>query len=60
MKSILLGGLHYIKNESTGSEELYSIESDPGEEHDLAGADDSRQHVDGMRAALESMLSGGT
>ena len=43
MASLVAGGMHYIKNEGDGREELYDIEADPGETQDLASSGHGRQ-----------------
>jgi arylsulfatase A-like enzyme len=39
MESIIFKGMHYIKNEGSGQEELYDLARDPEETTDLAGSE---------------------
>jgi arylsulfatase A-like enzyme len=56
-KSLVAEGYHYIKR-GDGVEELYIIEKDPLETHDLSGAEESRKVLDRFRASLKMALSG--
>jgi arylsulfatase A-like enzyme len=51
MTSLVRGGLHYIRN-GDGREELYDLDSDSGEEHDLAAAPGFDRALRGFRERL--------
>ena len=53
MKSIIVGGYHYIRN-GDGREEIFDIISDPWERRDLAGAQVGKAALVTARAALDS------
>ena len=55
MKSLVAGGMHYIRA-GDGSEELYSLKSDPEERLNLAGAQMVRETLQRFRASLAAML----
>lgn len=55
MHALVAEGLHYIHN-GDGREELYDVESDPAEEHDLAGAETSQQVLQRFRTSLTTLL----
>jgi arylsulfatase A-like enzyme len=55
MKALVAGGLHYIRS-GDGREELYSLETDPGEQMNRAGAPGAAVTLQHFRAALHSML----
>lgn len=57
MKSLVGRGYHYIKNEGDGREELYDLESDPGEAHDVARSAESRATLERFRRALAAQLT---
>jgi len=56
MKSLIAQPYHYIKN-GDGREELYDLEKDPFERHDLARAEEGRRTIERFRASLETMLA---
>lgn len=58
MKSLILGNTHYIKNYGNGREELYDLERDPEERHDLANTAQGQQALSQLRATLDTILSG--
>jgi len=51
MASLLADGKLYIRN-GDGVEELYDLETDPSESHNLAGSDAARDTLTRMRDAL--------
>ncbi len=55
MKSLVAGGMHYIRS-GDGSEELYSLKSDPEERFNLAGAATAREVLQRFRAHLAAMV----
>ncbi len=55
MKSLVAGGMHYIRS-GDGSEELYSLRSDPDERLNLAGAPAAGEILRRFRAGLVSMV----
>jgi arylsulfatase A-like enzyme len=55
MKSLVAGGMHYIRS-ADGSEELYSLRSDPEERLNLAGSAPAREIVPRFRDLLAPML----
>jgi arylsulfatase A-like enzyme len=55
MKAIVAGGMHYIRS-ADGSEELYSLKSDPQERLNLAGSPMASGSLQGFRNTLSSML----
>jgi arylsulfatase A-like enzyme len=55
MKSLVAGGMHYIRS-GDGSEELYSLRSDPEERLNLVGAPAAREALQRFRATLSSMV----
>jgi arylsulfatase A-like enzyme len=55
MKSLVMDGMHYIKN-GDGREELYDFESDPAEERDLAGSEEGRRALERFRRSLMTFL----
>ena len=57
MRSLVLGGLHYIRN-GDGAEELYDHVRDPVERNNLAPLQSA--DLDRLRAVLDSLLSGAT
>jgi arylsulfatase A-like enzyme len=59
MKSIVDGPWHYIRN-GNGSEELYSIFTDPSEYDDRAGAPADDATLRRLRAALDALSLRGT
>ncbi len=56
MQSLILEGYHYIKN-GDGHEELYDIEADPWEKHDLAGSERTATKMVELRRHLQSVLT---
>jgi arylsulfatase A-like enzyme len=56
MKSLVLGGYHYIRC-GDGGEELYDLHSDPLEQRDLAHSVRHRRIVERCRAALAVLLT---
>ena len=54
MESLVDHGLTYIR-EGDGSEELYDLENDPAEEHDLSGTPDGQAALARARAFLEQL-----
>jgi arylsulfatase A-like enzyme len=57
LKSLVAGGMHYIRA-GDGSEELYSLATDPEERLNLAGAPAAREVLRRFRAGLASMTRG--
>jgi arylsulfatase A-like enzyme len=55
MKSIIFGGMHYIRS-GDGSEELYSLKSDPEERLNVAPSLMARTTLQEFRKTLSSML----
>jgi arylsulfatase A-like enzyme len=55
MQSIVLKGMHYIHSEQ-GHEELYDMERDAAEMHDLASLPEYRQVLEEARQALQDAL----
>ena len=55
MKAVAHGSRVYIRN-GDGREELYDVEADPGQMHDLAGLDESKAELDDFRAELIRLL----
>jgi arylsulfatase A-like enzyme len=55
MKSLIAGGMHYIRS-GDGSEELYSLKSDPDERLDVAGSPMAQTALQGFRRTLGAML----
>jgi arylsulfatase A-like enzyme len=53
--SLIAGGMHYIRS-ADGSEELYSLRSDPDERLNVAGSPMARAVVQGFRDRLAGML----
>jgi arylsulfatase A-like enzyme len=53
MRSAVAGRHHYIRNGDT-TEELYDLEQDPEEAHDLAATDEGRRALPALRAAIHS------
>lgn len=56
MKSMVFGGMHYIRN-GDGSEELYDFENDPAEKQNLVDSEEARQIVQRFRTSLETVLA---
>ncbi len=56
MKSLVVNGLHYIKN-GDGREELYDFEIDMNEERNLASSDEGRRVLAEFRLFLDIMLA---
>ncbi|QDV37648.1 sulfatase [Tautonia plasticadhaerens] len=55
MKSLVAGGMHYIRS-GDGSEELYSLRSDPQERVNLSGAPAAGGILQQFRAGLVTMI----
>jgi arylsulfatase A-like enzyme len=55
MKSLVAGGMHYIRS-GDGSEELYSLKSDPEERLNVAGSPMARAALQEFRSTLAAML----
>jgi len=56
MQSLLDGDYHYIRN-GDGREELYALNDDPEERHDLSQRDESRERLERFRAELKRLES---
>lgn len=56
MKSLLVGNYHYIRT-GDNSEELYDVERDPFEEHDLTRSPAEHQTVERFRFDLDAILT---
>jgi arylsulfatase A-like enzyme len=56
MQSLILGSKHYIRMAS-GGEELYDIETDPLEAHNLIGSAEAKPVLDQFRACLGKLRS---
>ena len=56
MKSLIGEPYHYIKN-GDGREELYDLDQDPFEQHDLARAEEGRPTLERYRISLETILA---
>jgi hypothetical protein len=54
LQSLVLGSQHYIRSES-GHEELFNLESDVGEEHNLASFGESLPTLEAFRACLHKL-----
>jgi arylsulfatase A-like enzyme len=54
MKSLVIGGMHYIKN-GDGSEELYDFENDPLEENELRASEKNSGLLARFRSSLVSL-----
>ena len=54
MTEVVAEGKVYIRN-GDGREELYDLEGDPREEHDLAGAAESAPFLERLRAILKGL-----
>jgi arylsulfatase A-like enzyme len=55
MRSLIFGGMHYIRL-GDGSEELYSLSSDPEERFNAAGSPMARAIIEGFREQLSGMF----
>ena len=55
MQSLIADEMHYIKN-GDGSEELYDLEKDPGEDHNIAGSINGAPAREQLRSYLESII----
>jgi arylsulfatase A-like enzyme len=53
MRSVVAEGKHYIRNLGTGAEELYDLEQDLEEEHDLAATVEGQRSLPHFRALLD-------
>jgi arylsulfatase A-like enzyme len=56
MKSLVTNRYHYIKN-GDDREELYDLENDASEEHDLSSSEEGRQAIVQFRTSLEAILA---
>jgi arylsulfatase A-like enzyme len=56
MQALLDDDYHYIKN-ADGREELYALDKDPGEQHDLSRSDEGAALLKHYRAKLNEFLS---
>lgn len=56
MQSLVMGSSHYIRN-GDGREELYDLEHDPLEEHDLAHTAEESQRLEHFRTSLATALT---
>jgi arylsulfatase A-like enzyme len=56
MRSLIIDGFRYIKN-GDGSEELYDLEGDPGEENNLVNTEQGRRVIDRFRTSLEMIIA---
>jgi arylsulfatase A-like enzyme len=56
MKSVVLGGMHYIRN-GDGREELYDFDRDVGEVENLVGRAEARAALERSRRALAGLLN---
>jgi arylsulfatase A-like enzyme len=57
LRSVMSGGLHYILNEADQREELYDMETDPDESHDLTGSAQWQDRLGVMRQSLKTLVS---
>src|SRR5262249_49483373 len=55
MKSLVIGRHHYIKR-ADGREEIYSLDDDPGELHDLTTSDEGPVLLQKFRSELETFF----
>jgi len=51
--AVLAGGLRYIRNGGDGGEELFDVERDPGERHNLAATPDAAAKIAAFRTLTE-------
>jgi arylsulfatase A-like enzyme len=51
LRSVVAGGFHYIRR-GDDKEELYELERDPGERHDLARSEDAVETLSSLRLIL--------
>lgn len=56
MTSLIIDGYRYIKN-GDGIEELYDLEGDPGEEHDLVNTEQGRRVLHQFRRSLDTIVA---
>jgi arylsulfatase A-like enzyme len=56
MEALIFQGMKYIKNKGTGEEELYDLQSDPGEQTNLAGSQGDQKALQWFRSSLSVML----
>lgn len=54
-KSLVIDQYHYIRN-GDGREELYNLENDPFEKHNLADSEEGRRACERFRTSLETSL----
>jgi hypothetical protein len=57
LASIVQGSLHYIAREADGGEELYDLDADPAEAHDLALDAEWQPAIEELRASLSAALA---
>jgi arylsulfatase A-like enzyme len=55
MYSLVQGGFHYIVNQGTGTEELFDLENDITEQHDLAATPAGQRELPNLREALKRL-----
>jgi hypothetical protein len=51
--AVIAGGLRYIRNDGDGGEELFDVERDPAERHDLAATPGGAVRMAAFRALTE-------
>ena len=56
LRSLVVDRYHYIKTRD-GREELYDLEKDPLEEHDIAQVEEARRTIEMLRTSMETMLA---
>jgi arylsulfatase A-like enzyme len=52
MRSLVSRGMHYIRNDGDGREEIYDIDGDPWEKSDLSGSERGRRLIGQFRQRL--------
>jgi hypothetical protein len=57
LKAVALGNQVYIHH-AAGKEELFDVESDPGQLHNLANQQQSQRSLDVLRSTLSRLLEG--
>ena len=58
-KVVIHGNLKYIRVLTAGTQELYDLSKDPGEQKDLSRDEGSKEDLKKMRAKLDAWMSGG-
>ncbi len=53
-RGLVVGAEKYILSPAAGREELYDLDRDPGEHHDLSG--ERRQRTEGLKRELEALI----